>query len=82
MIFPMDTKQTTKVSKNGQTVIPVLIQERYSIRPGDRLAWIDDGEIIKVIPVPADPIQALRGHGSGENLLEALLRDRKGERDR
>jgi AbrB family looped-hinge helix DNA binding protein len=81
MIIPMDTKQTTKVTKRGQTVIPALIRKRYSIQPGDRLAWIDDGEIIKVIPVPSDPIRAFRGRGRGENLLEALLRDRKAERD-
>ena len=82
MIFLMDTKQSTKVTKNGRTVIPALIRRRYSIRPGDRLAWIDDGETIKVIPLPPDPIQTLRGHGRGENLLETLLRDRREERDR
>lgn len=33
--------------------------------------------LFKVIPVPSDPIRALRGRGEGENLLEALLKSRQ-----
>jgi hypothetical protein len=33
-----------------------------------------------VIPVPSDPIRALRGRGKGENLLEALLKSRQEDR--
>jgi AbrB family looped-hinge helix DNA binding protein len=78
----MDTKQQTLVSKRGQTVIPAPIRKRYSIQEGDRFVWIDDGQVIKVIPVPVDPIQALRGRGRGENLLESLMQFRKEERER
>ena len=63
----------TAVTKRGQTVIPSSIRKRYHIRPGDYLVWLDDGQTIKVIPVPADPIQALRGSGQGERLVERLL---------
>ncbi len=78
----MDTRQQTLVSKRGQTVIPAPIRKRHSIKEGDRLVWIDDGQVIKVIPVPADPIQALRGRGQGENLMELLKEYRKEERER
>jgi AbrB family looped-hinge helix DNA binding protein len=72
----------TLVTKRGQTVVPAPIRKRYKIQEGDRLAWIDDGQTIRVIPLPADPIRALRGRGRGEGLFEKLLQVRKEERDR
>jgi AbrB family looped-hinge helix DNA binding protein len=59
----MDKKQNPKVTKRGQTAIPASIRDRHSIRPGDRFVWIDDGEVIKALPISADPIGAFRGHG-------------------
>lgn len=72
----------TSVSKRGQTVIPAAIRRRYKIAEGDRLVWIDDGETIRVVPLPADPIAALRGHGRGEGLVELLLQSRQEDRER
>jgi AbrB family looped-hinge helix DNA binding protein len=67
----------TAVTKRGQTVIPASIRKRYQIQPGDYLVWLDDGETIKVVPVPADTLQALRGAGRGEKLVEKLLASRQ-----
>jgi len=72
----------TAVTKRGQTAIPAIIRKNYNIQPGDRLVWIDDGRTIKIIPVPADPINAFRGRAKGENLLEKLLEARREERER
>ena len=72
----------TTVTKRGQTVIPAAIRNRYRIRDGDQLVWLDDGQTIKVVPVPSDPIAALRGCGKGEGLLEKLLKERQEERER
>ena len=72
----------TSITKRGQTVVPAPIRKRYNIQEGDRLAWIDDGQTIKVIPVPADPIRALRGHGRGKKLVEKLLEARQEDRSR
>jgi AbrB family looped-hinge helix DNA binding protein len=63
----------TTIDHRGRTVIPAAIRRRHNIMPGDRLVWLDDGETIKMVPVPADPILALRGRGRGERLLERLL---------
>ncbi len=63
----------TSVTKRGQTVIPAQIRKRYRIREGDRLVWLDDGETIRVVPVPVDAVRALRGRGKGEPLVERLL---------
>ncbi len=72
----------TTVTKRAQTVVPAALRERYGIKDGDFLEWIDDGEIIKVIPIPADPIEALRGSARGERLLERLLESRRQDAER
>jgi AbrB family looped-hinge helix DNA binding protein len=75
------TMLTTTVTKRAQTVVPASIRQRHNIQPGDVLAWIDDGETIKVVPVSRDPIHALRGCATGEALLEQLLALRQEERE-
>ncbi len=72
----------TAVTKKGQTNIPAAIRKRHEIHEGDRLEWLDDGEVIRVIPLPADPVRALRGSARGEKLLERLLVQRKEDRKR
>lgn len=72
----------TSVTKRGQTVVPAAIRRRHHIREGDRLLWLDDGQSIKVVPVAADPVQALRGCGRGERLVELLLAARREDRGR
>lgn len=51
-------------------------------RRDERLVWIDDGEEVRGLLVPADPIKALQGSGKGENLLERLLQNRREDRER
>jgi AbrB family looped-hinge helix DNA binding protein len=72
----------TTLTRRGQTVVPAPIRKRYDIREGDQLVWLDDGQNIKVIPVPSDPIRALRGTGRGERLVEKLLISRQEDRQR
>lgn len=72
----------TTLTKRGQTVVPASIRKRHDLHEGDRLVWLDDGQTIKVVPVPADTIRALRGLGRGEELVEKLLEARREERNR
>ena len=72
----------TTISKRGQTVVPAAVRKRYHILEGDRLAWLDDGETIKVIPLPADPVRALKGIAKGESLVQELMKYRREERSR
>ncbi|NKQ36894.1 MAG: AbrB/MazE/SpoVT family DNA-binding domain-containing protein [Chloroflexi bacterium] len=67
----------TTIDHRGRTVIPAAIRRRYNILPGEKLVWLDDGQTIKVVPVPPDPISALLGRGQGERLLERLLAARR-----
>ena len=73
---------TTIVTKRGRIVVPAPIRQRHDLQPGDALAWIDDGETIKVIPLPSEPIGVLPGCGKGEVLLGRLLVTREEDRDR
>lgn len=67
----------TKISKKASTVVPAALRKRYGINAGDYLEWIDDGEVIKVIPILADPITALRGSAKGEKLAKRLAAARR-----
>jgi AbrB family looped-hinge helix DNA binding protein len=70
------------VSERGQTSIPASLRERYDLKPGTQLEWLDEGGVIKVVPLAADPVAALRGRGRGERLTERLLGMRAEERGR
>jgi AbrB family looped-hinge helix DNA binding protein len=72
----------TSVTKRGQTSIPAAIRRRHGIREGDRLVWLDEGETIRVVPMPPDPLSSLRGAGRGEGLGQRLLEERKRDRRR
>ena len=72
----------TTVSRRGQTTIPALIRAKYHIKSGDRLAWIDNGQTVSVVPIPSDPIQALFGLGRGQKLTAKLLEERRQDRER
>ena len=69
----------TAVTKRGQTVIPAAIRKRHRIAGGARLVWLDDGETIRVVPTPGDPIASLRGRGRGERLTERLRKERRAD---
>jgi len=72
----------TAVTKRGQTVIPASIRKRYHIDTDTHLVWLDDGETIRVVPVPRDPLQALRGCGRGHGLTKRLLAEREADSKR
>ncbi len=72
----------TTVSQRGQTVIPAELRRRYDITEGTEIEWFDTGTGMKVIPIPSDPVAALRGRAKGERLVEILLEERRRDRER
>ena len=72
----------TTLSRRGQLVLAAEIRKRRNFKEGDRFVWLDDGEIIKLIPIPKDHIAALQGRGKGEELLKKLLDERRKDRER
>lgn len=73
---------TTTMTRRAQTSVPADIRQRYNIQFGDKLTWIDDGQTIRIVPLPRDVIQALRGCAKGEDLTEKLLVSRQEDRER
>jgi bifunctional DNA-binding transcriptional regulator/antitoxin component of YhaV-PrlF toxin-antitoxin module len=70
----------TTITSRGQTVVPAKIRKDHQIHPPMQLEWIDDGETIRVVPIPRDPIRAAKGSSRG--LRQGLLRERGWERRR
>lgn len=70
----------TTISKRGQTAVPADICKKYGIEAGHKIAWLDLGNMITIMPVPRSPIKSFRG--SSSNLLKTLIEERKKERER
>ena len=70
------------VTVRGQISIPAEIRKRHHITAHTKMAWLDDGHTITVLPVPENPIKALRGKFKDVDLLGLLLKERAEERDR
>jgi AbrB family looped-hinge helix DNA binding protein len=72
----------TTMTKRGQTVVPAEIRQRFHIESNAKLEWLTDGDTIRVIPIPTDPIKGARGIAKGSGLMQAFREDRKRERER
>ena len=68
------------VSTRGQVSIPARLRKKFLIEPETQVEWIEEGNAIKVIPLPKDPIKAFRGAGRGRYTSEKLAKDRRAER--
>lgn len=72
----------SKVSVRGQTVIPREIRKLLGITENSLLCWeVEDG-VIKVYPVPADPVRASLGLLKGRGAFSEFLEERAAERAR
>ncbi len=74
---------TSIVSAKGWVVIPKAIRERYGLEKGSRVQVLDYGQMVAIVPLPDDPIEALHGmFEAGLSLTGELLAERKAERAR
>lgn len=69
----------TTLTERGQTAVPSRIRKRFGLKPGQKLEWVEDGQVIYVLPVPKDPVRAFRGSSRGLRLTESLLADRRAD---
>jgi AbrB family looped-hinge helix DNA binding protein len=78
-----DRRQTTTVSAKGWVVIPKSIREKHGLKKGSRVQVLDYGEILAIVPLPDDPIEALHGmFEGGPSLTGELLAERELQRAR
>jgi AbrB family looped-hinge helix DNA binding protein len=70
----------TTITARGQVSIPAALRKKYGLEEYMQVEWIEDGNVIKMIPLPKDPIKAFRGAGKNRYTTDKLVRDRKKER--
>ena len=70
------------VTAKGQIVIPARLRRQLGIRKGTKISIQREKHNLILQPLTEDYIRSLRGSLKGEpSLLEALLEDRRRERD-
>ncbi len=70
----------TTLSARGYITIPSEIRKKLGMKAGQQVEWIENGKVIRLLPIPHDPIAHCRGSSKG--LTRALLESRKKERQR
>lgn len=55
-----------KVTRQGQTTIPKILREKYEIKEGDTILYVDVGDHIAILPVSEDPLKTLKELRIGE----------------
>ena len=71
-----------KVTTRGQVSIPSEIRKKFNIEPESRVEWVVRGNVIRVIPLPKDPVAAFRGRGSRKYSTEQLIEERRADREK
>ena len=71
------------LSAKGWVVIPQELRERYRLKKGDRVHFIDYGGVVAIVPVSKHPLVDSAGMlKGGTSLTQALMRSRREDRDR
>jgi len=71
---------TAKVSSKGWVVIPKALRVKYDLKRGAQVQVVDYNDILALVPLPNDPVEALHGLLEGESsLTEDLLVERARE---
>ena len=73
--LPEEAVMRTTITVRGRTVIPAKIRKDHQLRAPMQLEWIDDGETIRVVPIPLDSIRAAKGSTKG--LYRKLMQERR-----
>ena len=69
---------TGTLSAKGWVVIPQELRERYRLKKGDKVHFIDYGGIVAIVPISKNPLQEADGILKGNtSLVRALLKSRK-----
>ena len=73
---------SSKVTSKGQVVIPKKLREKYGIRAGTAIRWIENDQGILMVPEFEDPIVAARGMLKGSGILKAYLKEKKRDKQK
>jgi len=68
------------LTARGQTVVPAEVRRKFHLTQADRLEWIIENNILRVIPVRQNPVDEFRGEGRGGAVIR-LLAEREKDRN-
>ena len=70
--------KTGTLSAKGWVVIPQELRERYRLKKGDKVHFVDYGGVMTIVPISKRPIREAAGILKGDtSLTQALLESRK-----
>lgn len=71
------------ISSKGWIVIPNELRKKYGLRSGARVALVDYGGVLSIVPAMTDPVEEAAGILKNDRpLTQALLEERERERGR
>jgi len=74
---------TGTLSEKGWVVIPRELRERYHLKKGDKIHFIDYGGMVAIVPISREPVRDAAGMLKGRtNLTAALLKERQDDKAR
>ena len=72
---------TGTLSEKGWVVIPRELRERYNLKKGDRVHFIDYGGMVAIVPISREPLKDAAGMLKGRtSLVSALLKSRQADK--
>ena len=75
--------RTATVSTKGWVVIPKDLRDKLGLKKGSQVQIVECGRVLALVPLPDDPVEALRGLlAEGPSLTEDLLAERARQRER
>ena len=72
-------EKASKVTVKGQVLIPGDIRKRHHIEPGTEVQFFEYGNVICIMPVVKEPVEAAYGflRDGGPSVTDELLRERR-----
>ncbi len=70
----------TTLTKRGQTAVPAKIRKKFHLDAESRIEWIIEGNTIRIIPIPQNPVKAFEGILKGKLTFDKFIKDRQEER--
>jgi AbrB family looped-hinge helix DNA binding protein len=68
------------VSAKGWVVIPKEYRDKYNLKPGTKVGFVDYGGVLTLVPIPDDPIAALHGMlAGGPSMTAELMKEHRRE---
>jgi AbrB family looped-hinge helix DNA binding protein len=64
--------ETVTLNEKGQVTIPARIRKEKGLSKGARIAIVEIGERIELVPIPEDTVQALIGLGDQLPAIEEM----------